>query len=103
MSEERPRIQFQVEPDIKRALERKLRWGQLRMVYLQITEDLVELLEKHDPQMVVAAILSKEVSLADYIGKNKGGDDGKYQRSETEHKRDGTRESSEADAGDTAK
>lgn len=94
-SEEKPRIQFQVEPEMKKALERKLRWGQIRMVYLQMTEDLIELLEKHDPQMVVAAILSKEVTLADYIAKNKKEkEDGGHPRSETEHKRDGTREGS---------
>lgn len=67
------RIQFEVQKEVKERLVKKLRWGQLTMVYEALTLDLLDLVENHDPYMVVAAIVSKELTLHDIIKKRNGG------------------------------
>lgn len=101
--QELPRIQFEVDPDIKRRIEKRLKWGQMRMLYGQITLDLLEILENNDPQMIVAAILSEEVSLADYIGRKKKGKDGRHTGPKTECDADESGGSSKSNEGDKEK
>lgn len=80
------RIQFEIPEEMKRRLSNKLKWGQIKLVYVEMTLDLIKLLEKHDPNMVVAAILSKEMTLKDYVGKKEEEEKDGHKRPETKHK-----------------
>lgn len=61
------RICFGVDPVLKDRLRDKVDWGQIKPVYNAITEQLVDLLEEHDPNLVIAGIVSKEVKLSDLV------------------------------------
>ena len=74
MKDNLARIQFDVEKDLRDRLARKVNWGELRIIYETITKDLVHLLETNDPRMVIAAIVSDEINLKDYIRKNRDAD-----------------------------
>lgn len=70
----RPRIVFDVDSELRDRLQAKLAWGDVKQVYTVFTEQLVELLENHDPQIVKAGIISRNIKLKEIIDYNKGKD-----------------------------
>lgn len=68
---EEVRICFAVDPELKNRLRDKVAWGDIKPLYTAITEQLVELLENHDPNVVVAGIVSKEARLSSLVDLNK--------------------------------
>lgn len=69
------RICFGVEPQLKDRLNKKVEWGDVTPIYRSITEQLVEILEHHDPALIQAGIVSKKISLAKLMDLNKGDND----------------------------
>lgn len=65
------RICFAVDPELKERLKDKVPWGDVKKIFVPITERLVELLEEHDPSMVKAGIISKKIPLEKIIDYNK--------------------------------
>lgn len=61
------RICFQVEPQLKDRLNNKVAWGDVTPIYKALTEQLVDLLEKHDPAIIQAGIMSKKITLAKLV------------------------------------
>lgn len=74
----RTRVVFDVTPDVRQRLSNKLTWGETREIYTVFTEQLLELLESHDPELIKAGIISKQVKLTQIIDFNK-----KIDRNET--------------------
>lgn len=79
MSEQnsRSRIVFDIDPELRARLVDKVAWGEIRSLYTPLTEQLVELLEAHDPELVKAGIVSKSISLSQIIDYNKNSKGGK--------------------------
>lgn len=65
------RICFAVDQELKERLKDKVPWGDVKKVFVPITEQLVELLEEHDPEMIKAGIISKKFPLVKIIDYNK--------------------------------
>lgn len=75
------RITFQVDVEIRDELDKYIPWGQQRMIFEAITRDLLGMFRNHDPNLVIAAIISEEVMLTDIVdyskhAKNKAAEDG---------------------------
>lgn len=66
-NDRRARIVFDVDPELQDRIRAKLSWGDTKKVYTVLTIQLVELLEKYDPELVKAGILSEEVRLSQLI------------------------------------
>lgn len=69
------RICFGVDPDLKERLKNKVPWGDVKKIFVPITERLVDLLETQDPELIKAGIISKKLSLEKIID---------YKKDETE-------------------
>lgn len=74
MKHDLARIQFDVPHELRDRLAKQVNWGEMRLIYETITKDLVHLLETNDPRMVIAAIVSNEINLRDYIRKDRDAD-----------------------------
>ena len=56
-----PRIGFTITEAQSSALERFVPWGNLTALYQAITEDLLELFEKHGSAKILAAVISRQI------------------------------------------
>lgn len=60
-----PRIGFTITESQSSALERFVPWGNLTALYQAITEDLLELFEKHGSAKILAAVISRQIRFYD--------------------------------------
>lgn len=60
-----PRIGFTITEAQSSALERFVPWGNLTALYQAITEDLLELFEKHGSAKILAAVISRQIKFYD--------------------------------------
>lgn len=60
-----PRIGFTITEDQRSALESFVPWGNLTALYQAITEDLLELFEKHGSAKILAAVISRQIRFFD--------------------------------------
>ena len=67
INESRPRIVFDVSPELQQRINDNISWGDKRRVFTAITEQLADLLETYDPDVVVAGIVSKQVKLQQLV------------------------------------
>lgn len=56
-----PRIGFTITEAQSSALERFVPWGNLTSLYQAITEDLIELFEKHGSSKILASVISRQL------------------------------------------
>lgn len=77
MYDTRARLSFDIDPKLKERLQSKLAWGDFKAIYSVLTEQLVVLMENHDPELVKAGILSKHVKLEQLIDLSKNKDETK--------------------------
>ena len=68
----RSRLSFDIDTDLKNRLRDRMGWGDIKLIYTVMTEQLVELLETHDPEIVKAGIVSRTVTLSQLIDLKKG-------------------------------
>lgn len=62
-----PRISVELEDDLHRRLQENVRWGLLKPLINNMLEDFLDLCEGNDSNLVIAAIISDEISLKDII------------------------------------
>lgn len=72
INESRPRIVFDVSPELQTRINNNLSWGDKRKVFTALTEQLADLLEAYEPDLVIAGIVSKQVKLETLVDFNKG-------------------------------
>jgi len=66
----RHRVVFDVTPEVRKELDEKLAWGDVKAIYTTLTEQLIEMLNNFDPKRVKAGIISKEVTLTNLAAFN---------------------------------
>lgn len=71
-----PRIGFTITEAQSSALERFVPWGNLTALYQAITEDLLELFEKHGSAKILAAVISRQIRFYDISKTLKEANDG---------------------------
>jgi hypothetical protein len=57
----KPRLGFEITQAQEESLKKFIPWGNLTSLYQAITDDLVELFEKHGSAKIISAIISRKV------------------------------------------
>lgn len=76
MSEGKKRVTFRVQPEVADKLNKSVPWGQQSMLFEAITEDLIHMFEEHEPELIISAIVSKNIKLSHIIDFDKRRKDG---------------------------
>lgn len=61
----KPRIGFEITASQEESLKRFIPWGSLTTLYQAITDDLVEIFEKHGSAKIIAEIISRKIKFYD--------------------------------------
>jgi hypothetical protein len=56
-----PRIGFEITQAQEESLKKFIPWGNLTSLYQAITDDLIELFEKHGSAKIISAIISRKI------------------------------------------
>ena len=62
----RPRLTVEITPDQYQKLQNLIPWGVKNQIFCLIIDDLIELISK-DPQLVIGALLARQIKLNDIL------------------------------------
>jgi len=77
------KIAVSVDKELYDKVQEHIPWGSLKHVVIAMLEDLIHLCEKHDSRLIVGAVLSKDITLKDFL--NKFDPDGDDKRPKDKH------------------
>jgi hypothetical protein len=63
--EYRPRISIDLTEEQKRRLDKHITWGNKKVVFSVVVDELIELCERHGAGIVIGAFISRQLKLKD--------------------------------------
>lgn len=65
----RHRTTFEIDSEVHRKLQEYVPWGTMTSLINIMLKDFVQLCERYDPNLILGAILSEEITLKEYLNK----------------------------------
>jgi|GEM_PF-3089174 len=71
----RPRLSIDISPELKRKVDKYIQWGLLSVIMRLLISDLIDLIEKYGPGLVIGHFINRDITVEDFckLGDNDGG------------------------------
>lgn len=74
----RPRLSIDISPELKRKVDKYIQWGLLSVIMRLLISDLIDLIEKYGPGLVIGHFINRDITVEDFC--KLGDNDGRFKK-----------------------